>query len=679
MADPSSFDHTTALTMGLSPDQRQRAVLRQAAGILAGLGRGQLADAVSDVLNTPISLREALPCDLITEAGNRAHDSASITTQANLHLEVLALNSSLLPQLDSADFHFQDVFEFGDMSLAGATPWSSTAAYWGGLDILNTGALQPSTTMQGPESDEASSESWTLVSVSDEITHTELHDQSSASDDTPQLPVQALRTTSPSLVHRSRDRSYRDTPSGNYGPSIWHSENAAHLTSSDQFERARIHRKSAKKGRHGRAKRRPFADQVQKQQTAATRENKACIRCHLQRIRCFPSEEDPQGICLTCQLARPTICRLPCIRYKVTDVPLFRDGSTDSFIWTKRWLGKGLKDIAKWGSGDTRLVTLTQEYGGTTIEVLVRRFLPTTGDILDYFWTTISGQKQVLECAPFAIVDLEQLGKELKRHVKESTYQYIVAFTTDRTAVLSKTFSMIIQSAERSKDIVVQKLLHQVLELWVASRLIEKPWRVKGQELLDHVLDDNHTFFDPQSPYFGRIPVTPVMDTQLDKVVIRTILLPLKKSIQRSLQRLIEANKAEHWFTIYLCIFVLLSNYEIATQHDRGFAIRYSRKERFCNYPLLEGFHTGAKTLLAHFHYCNKGGAPFQLDWSKPHAAVQWADLSDDQVAYMKSLVDTLKQEGRDFEELKRSRHYEVDGYLLSQLFEGDWKPEYML
>ncbi|KAK0627311.1 hypothetical protein B0T14DRAFT_395280, partial [Immersiella caudata] len=124
------------------------------------------------------------------------------------------------------------------------------------------------------------------------------------------------------------------------------------------------------------------------------------------------------------------------------------------------------------------------------------------------------------------------------------------------------------------------------------------------------------------------------MDTRLDQIVIKTVLLPLKQSIQRGLRDLIEANKPDHWFTIYLCIFVLLHKCEIVTQHDRAFAIRYSLQEPFSNYPLPEGFHAGAKTLLAHFHHWrSKGGAPFKLDWSS-HPAVRWSNLHADQVAY---------------------------------------------
>jgi hypothetical protein len=96
-------------------------------------------------------------------------------------------------------------------------------------------------------------------------------------------------------------------------------------------------------------------------------------------------------------------------------------------------------------------VVLTQDYGETSIEVPVKKFIPISGDVLNYFWMTGSGQRHTLECPPFAIANLEQVSLEVKRHVKQSAAQHIAAFTLNRTAVLGKTFSMVMQSAERSK------------------------------------------------------------------------------------------------------------------------------------------------------------------------------------------------------------------------------------
>lgn len=91
-----------------------------------------------------------------------------------------------------------------------------------------------------------------------------------------------------------------------------------------------------------------------------------------------------------------------------------------------------------------------------------------------------------------------------------------------------------------------------------------------------NILDHNHAFCDPDSPYYFKIPVTPVMDTQIDQIVIKAILVPLRHSIQRRLRKLVEENDPINWFTIYLCTFIVLNNYELATVHDREFALRYS-------------------------------------------------------------------------------------------------------
>jgi hypothetical protein len=41
--------------------------------------------------------------------------------------------------------------------------------------------------------------------------------------------------------------------------------------------------------------------------------------------------------------------------------------------------------------------------------------------------------------------------------------------------------------------------------------------------------------------------------------------------------------------------------------------------------------------------------------------------------------LETNTRIGQDFKTLKQSRAYEVDGYLISQLFDGEWQSEYML
>lgn len=60
---------------------------------------------------------------------------------------------------------------------------------------------------------------------------------------------------------------------------------------------------------------------------------------------------------------------------------------------------------------------------------------------------------------------------------------------------------------------------------------------------------------------------------------------------------------------------------------------------------MVEEFHAGANILLGHFHYCNKGYRPFTLDWDAANT-VSMAELTDDQVRFIKETAGHVKQNG---------------------------------
>ena len=95
----------------------------------------------------------------------------------------------------------------------------------------------------------------------------------------------------------------------------------------------------------------------------------------------------------------------------------------------------------------------------------------------------------------------------------------------------------------------------------MASRLIEKPWRICGDEKLGMKVTE-----DPESKWCGRIPVSPVMDTQLDRVVIQNILQPLRQEVLKMLQEKISMVRD------FATIFIMLNSVEIATAHNHEFA-----------------------------------------------------------------------------------------------------------
>lgn len=104
----------------------------------------------------------------------------------------------------------------------------------------------------------------------------------------------------------------------------------------------------------------------------------------------------------------------------------------------------------------------------------------------------------------------------------------------------------------------------------MAARLIEKPWCICGLETLGMLPGS-----DKESPWYQKIPITPMMDTQLDQIVIKHILQPLRKEVLQMLQTKIERFHNRDWFEIFAVIFILLNTIEKAVAHDHEFATMY--------------------------------------------------------------------------------------------------------
>ena len=102
------------------------------------------------------------------------------------------------------------------------------------------------------------------------------------------------------------------------------------------------------------------------------------------------------------------------------------------------------------------------------------------------------------------------------------------------------------------------------------TRLISKSFNiVKGHEALRLV-----PVLDPSSPLHGRIPIPPMLDAQID-----SILMEKMKSRQRhglsKLKNMMMSHSKEHWFMIFLTLIVLLSNLEFLYQNQTEQIKRY--------------------------------------------------------------------------------------------------------
>jgi hypothetical protein len=111
--------------------------------------------------------------------------------------------------------------------------------------------------------------------------------------------------------------------------------------------------------------------------------------------------------------------------------------------------------------------------------------------------------------------------------------------------------------------------------------------------------------------------------------------------------------------------------------------------------PLLRATHSGAKTLLAHFHYICKGNMPWQVDfdWDSPTVR-KMAELDNEQINILKEHATKVGQKSKSinmipftsffgnvdhadalFQSLRQTDKYETQYWFTSQLFEPDWIP----
>lgn len=119
------------------------------------------------------------------------------------------------------------------------------------------------------------------------------------------------------------------------------------------------------------------------------------------------------------------------------------------------------------------------------------------------------------------------------------------------------------------------ELVEKALHFWVAARFIETWWHLTGTETLGMAPDPN-----PASPYHDHPPDTPIMDFQIDNVVINSQLKPLWVDIRRLLLPKMLSKDRKDWFEVQLAQFILLNHVDWTMSHDIDFARRYSMSVR---------------------------------------------------------------------------------------------------
>ncbi|KAK4182650.1 hypothetical protein QBC35DRAFT_478880 [Podospora australis] len=436
-----------------------------------------------------------------------------------------------------------------------------------------------------------------------------------------------------------------------------------------------------------RKKRSPY-EGSKKTDTHLTRQVHACVRCRMQRNRCIPDPNNPRGPCLTCQQRTVRMSRLPCLRYMVTDTTLFRTGlDYMPFYREHPMIGPHYGDFhlhREWLDTPSKFLCLGQ-IGSMHFQVELKQFVPPANS------HDVDLKGRSMYAVPWAIQDPDVVVEAMTSYIDRGITRYMDAYLDDTDELVWGIF----QTAYRASVFPVpNEMLRKALKLWVACRFIESKWRCwAGAGWADTEIRASN----PQDPFYKDIDsLPPYLDYQIASIIIHRILIPLRKDVLRDLQAAFNMHSPKDWFVSFLTSFILLQNYEMQMQFQRGFAARrQSRVSRtwtppvrgtapfsesrantsqvqYLDMPLVRATNSGAKTILAHFHYCYKGQRLFTegFNWSSPRVR-RMARLDPEQTSFMAQC--------RDFVVKKEMRLLAGGGIHLSSSCLGPSQPQLLI
>ncbi|KAJ5611890.1 hypothetical protein N7528_008995 [Penicillium herquei] len=417
-------------------------------------------------------------------------------------------------------------------------------------------------------------------------------------------------------------------------------------------------------------------DDNSRKTTAFTRKVGACAACKKKKIRCDQSSKEKFVPCNRCAKLPPHLLREPCCRIEIIDIKLFRLGSTLNPNLLQQWMIAKESQKASFflqdGTAESeppRHVYLTQDITTISFAVTISRFQPGTDDVTAYHWTDSEGNEKAYDLPPYYISDMVEAGANMRRYAKVARQELTSFFLADSNPIIQKTF----QEAERYYEASKSDIVAAALIFWSATRMIERFWLICGDDRLGMPPMKHNIGPCRWNPLVEAIPVTPVMDTQLDELAIGHVLIPLKNNLLRLLKAKIYAKKRENWYEIYLACFIVLHNSERVLSHIMDFSRRFGvnpSPRSNGESPLSDAYYHACKTVLAYFHFASGGAAPLDRLSSARNDSV----MDQRQIKYLQDIRDEVQNQNEQLQALKGKSMYETEMYWCHQMLLPGWE-----
>ncbi|KAJ4406739.1 hypothetical protein N0V91_004429 [Didymella pomorum] len=153
---------------------------------------------------------------------------------------------------------------------------------------------------------------------------------------------------------------------------------------------------------------------------------------------------------------------------------------------------------------------------------------------------------------PYFISDRAGAREAIWDFLNNARSTYLVNLLSDSNYLVRNAF----EAALRYDSFGKRELIADALNIWVAARFIENPWRI----IHGHYRMGIEPTYERDHRYHGFVPVTPVMDTQLDEIVIRDLLDPISTRFLKNLEAKIAEKDPRNWLEIHFAVFIMMSN-----------------------------------------------------------------------------------------------------------------------
>jgi len=412
---------------------------------------------------------------------------------------------------------------------------------------------------------------------------------------------------------------------------------------------------------HNKVIRQPYSE-MDRAKTKATRKRGACEPCKANKKRCDRPESEYE----CCSKCISKVFTMPCFVAKIIDAELFRNKPSPKHPRSalRQTIFQSLTDICHYPQRQRPIIVNLTQGLGLQMLVVLARYNAMPGEATHRVWKK-NGQAHRIEMPSYCIASMQDAQRHMLEYITNFRSVWLKHVLGSSNEITRSLFDQAQRFAAFSPNSTVSK----ALDLCAASRIIERDWRFCGgfQNLGIPIVDDDGA---------NIIPITPMMDAQLDQIVIHSFLLPIRYTLLASLQyNMTSQSSQSSFFETFLTISVLLSHAEWLLTHSRRSALRVGSKTRYNYIPRAESYFHACNTLLAYWHHMCNGASLVEMNW-KDEGPRKWAGLDGEQVEFLEDLKKKINLEGSRsmMRHLREENMYESELYWCHQLFFPNWK-----